>query len=76
MLAGLPLKLSSITVTPAATCSTPRPVMMPTLPSSRGQRRCIEVSGMDRRQRGQRVLQTMRRARRQVERDLLAADLR
>ena len=34
MLAGLPLKLSSITVTPSAVCSTPRPVMMPTWSSS------------------------------------------
>ena len=30
MLAGLPLKLSSIRVAPATVCSTPRPVMMPT----------------------------------------------
>ena len=75
MLAGLPLKLSSIRVAPPAVCSTPRPVMMPTSLSSLRQRRRIETGGMDRGQRRQRILQPVRRAGRQAERDLLAGDV-
>ncbi len=40
------------------------------------QRRLIEAGGMDRGQRRQRILQAMRRAGRQAEFDLLAADIR